>query len=69
MVGLKVSKKAVDRNKIKRQIREIFKQYNEKILYSYDIVAIALPAIKNADYKEIESSISFSLRRLRLLNK
>ena len=69
MVGLKVSKKAVDRNRIKRKIREVLKQYNEKILNSYDIVVIALPAIKTADYKEIESSISFSLKRLRLLNK
>ena len=40
-VGLNFSKKAVDRNKIKRQVRAFFRQNLEKIRTGYDIAVIA----------------------------
>ncbi len=40
-VGLNFSKKSVDRNRIKRQIRAFFRQNLEKIKTGYDIVVIA----------------------------
>ncbi|HAI73971.1 MAG TPA: ribonuclease P protein component [Candidatus Moranbacteria bacterium] len=39
-VGLNFSKKSVDRNRIKRQIRAFFRQNLEKIKTGWDIVAI-----------------------------
>lgn len=67
LVSNKVSKKAVERNKIKRQIREILRLKLAKIKPGYDIVIITLPAILSKDYKEIEAAIDIALNRLRIL--
>jgi len=66
IVSKKVSKKAVERNKIKRQIRAIIKSKN--LHQGYDIIVLALPKIINSDYKKIEQSIIYNLTKLRLLN-
>ena len=67
LISTKVSKKAVVRNRLKRQIREIIKQKLEKILPGRDCVIITLPQIKEADFAQIEEAINFCLKRLKLV--
>lgn len=67
LISTKVSKKAVIRNRLKRQIREILKQYFTQIAPGYDCVIVTLPQIKEADFKQIEDALIFCLKRLRLI--
>ena len=64
LVSAKVSKKAVERNKIKRQIREVIRLQLEQIKSGYDVVIITLPVILGKDYQEIERSVNGCFRRL-----
>ncbi len=66
IVGKKISNKAVIRNKIKRRIRETLKIYN--IQKSFDIIIIALPAIKDKNYQDIHISLKKNLKKLNLIN-
>ncbi len=66
LVGIKVSKKAVERNKIKRQIREIVRLELNKLKHGYDCVIMALSPILDKQYKDIEKSIKNHFVRLKL---
>jgi len=66
IVSTKISKKAVERNKIKRQIREILRKELRKIKENIECVIITRPEILNKKYREIEQSIQNNLRRLNL---
>lgn len=59
IVSVKVSKKAVVRNKIRRQIREILRQANLK--QGYDIVVITNKDILNKSFQEIKQRVLFQL--------
>jgi len=59
IVSLKVSKKAVVRNKIRRRIREILKP---KDLSGYDLVVITNKDILDKDFQEIKKMIDARLR-------
>jgi ribonuclease P protein component len=56
VIGLKVSKKAVERNKAKRQIEEIIHSIKE-IKPGFDIVIRADSEILKRSYQEIEKSL------------
>ncbi|MDD2757140.1 MAG: ribonuclease P protein component [Candidatus Pacebacteria bacterium] len=60
IVSKKVSKKAVERNKIKRQLREVVKKTDLK--RGLSIIIIALSSIKGVPYSEIESDIEKTLK-------
>jgi len=68
-LGLAISKKntkrAVDRNRIKRIIRESFR-LNLQILPPIDLVVMANPATKNADNQQIFHSLEQHWNKLRL---
>jgi len=66
MVSVKVSKKAVERNKVKRRIRESVKAKLPAMKPGYDCVIIALPEVLEKDSGEIEKSVGFNFKRLRL---
>ena len=66
LVSNKVSKKAVERNKIRRRIRESFRLQVETVQPGHDFVVIALPEALKKEYKDIDSAIAFNLRRLRV---
>jgi ribonuclease P protein component len=66
LVGAKVSKKAVIRNKIKRRVREIIRLQADKMKQGYDCVIICLPEIADKNYQEIEESVSGHLKKLKL---
>ena len=56
VVSLKVSKKAVIRNKIKRRLREIIRQTELK--QGFDFVIIAKPLIVNQNFQEIKQDLN-----------
>lgn len=64
IVSTKVSKKATDRNKLKRQFRNIIKKNIKNIKPGYDVVIITQKTIINIDYKEITSLVLGSLKKL-----
>lgn len=67
LVGQKVSKKAVARNKVKRRLRAIVRQKLPQIKKGYDVVVITLPPIASQKYKNIERSVSHNLKKLQLI--
>lgn len=67
MIGLKVSKKAVERNKIKRRIREIIKISEGDLKNGFDIVISVLPAARDKEFLELEGSVKFNFKRLKVL--
>lgn len=69
IVSTKVSKKAIDRNKIKRQIREIIHSRLEEIAQGYEVIIIILPKTKEKKYDEIKDSLIKHFIKLKLLKK
>jgi ribonuclease P protein component len=67
LVGLKVSKKAVVRNKIRRQIREIIKSNLDNLESNKNLVIIIFPLILDKNFQEIKDSLEFGLKQLRIL--
>lgn len=67
MVGTKVSKSAVKRNRLRRQIREIIRLNLSKIKIGLDFAFIVRPEAKEVDYKVLEDRILFGLKKARLL--
>jgi len=68
IVSLKVHKKATERNKAKRRIREALKVFDKKIKASQDIVVVCRPNLVNADYEQIKRFLNLTLKRLKLIN-
>lgn len=66
LVGLKISKKAVERNRIKRRIREAIRLQFEKLKPGFDIVITALPISKEKDFSELKESIHDNFNKLKL---
>lgn len=65
VVGLKVSKSAVKRNRIKRQMREIVRLLlkDGKLKNGFHISIMAKPAMVGAEYSEIEKDVGEVLGR------
>lgn len=66
--GFSVTKKvgkAVQRNRLKRLLREIMKRQSPKL--GWDIVFIVRPAAVNADYHKLEGTVTKLLARAQLL--
>jgi len=68
-VGKKVHKSAVQRNKIKRQIREVVRLLikDSRIKQGYMVGIIAKPSIVGKKYEEIERDVYYSLRKAGLI--
>lgn len=67
LVGIKVSKKAVVRNKVKRRLREIIRLALADIKPGFDVVVMVRPEIADKTYQEIEAAMQGALRRAGLL--
>jgi len=67
MVGTKISKSAVVRNRIRRQIREIVRLNLPRIEKGLDFSFIVRPEAKNAKYEDFEKAIVGGLRKARLI--
>lgn len=68
VVGTNVSKKAVDRNLVKRRLRAISAKHSKSIKSGFDVIVIAAPLSKSKTYKELENEALSLLKRLRLIN-
>jgi len=69
LVNVKISKKAVVRNKIKRRIRAIIYSQLPFLKTGFDIMVITLPAIVDKSYQEIHDDLVGLFHRLRLYKK
>jgi len=58
IVGVKVSKKASLRNKIKRRLKGLVRIKLEKIKKGFDVILIAKEGLENKDFWDIEEVIS-----------
>jgi len=68
-VGTKYSHSAVERNKIKRQLRGIIKSMLSGINPGYDIVVSPKKALKNPEYKNLEKNVKEALIKADILTK
>jgi ribonuclease P protein component len=68
VAGSKVSKKAVERNKIKRRLREVLRGVYSDLAPEYDIVIIAKKEISGKKYKEIKEDTIKALKGAKILN-
>jgi ribonuclease P protein component len=66
LVSTKVSKKAVIRNKLKRQIREIIQKELPNLKVGKDLVIIVFSQILDKNFLEIKEMITEGLKRLKL---
>lgn len=67
VVGGKVSKKAVVRNRIRRQVREGVRGVIGSFTHRADVVISTLPAISEMTYQEMERSVKKALKKAGLL--
>lgn len=69
VVGKSYSNKAVDRNKIKRRIRDVIKNNLSDIIEIIDGVIIVRPAKKNIEFEELEKKILNLLIKSKIIKK
>jgi len=67
IVGLKISKKAVLRNKVKRRLEEIIRLNFEKIITGFDIIILIDKEILEKEYSEIEETLMNLLKESKLI--
>jgi len=67
VVGTKVHKSAVRRNRVKRQYREIIKAHLEKIKPGVDVVFLCSKQALELDYHEKEERLLRVLKKAKLL--
>ena len=68
-LGITVSTKiggAVQRNRVRRRLKEIYRLHEIDLIPGYDIVIVARVASRYAGYHEIESSVISVFRKLSL---
>ena len=67
VVSTKVSKNAVDRNKIRRQYREILGKMLSSIAPGYDVLLLASKPALGLDFSEKEKKLQYVFRKSGLL--
>lgn len=67
VVGTKVSKKAVDRNRIRRQYREIIRSMMSAIKPGFDVILLTAKPSLELDYHQKEAKLRSTLHRAKLL--
>lgn len=69
VVGLKVSKKAVERNLLKRRMREIMKKHLLKVSAGYDIMVLIQKSALGQDFDALESDFLKAIAKAGLMAK
>lgn len=67
VISTKVSKKATQRNRLKRQLREIIRHHLDQIKSGYDIVVSAKISALNQEYQQLEKNLLALLTKAKLL--
>ena len=71
-LGVTVSTKiggAVQRNRIRRRLKEIYRLNEDKITPGYDVVIVARMRSRYAGYREIETSVLSLFQKLKLTSQ
>ena len=66
ITNLKVSKKAVVRNRVKRQVRSVLEAELPKLKSGFDLAVVCLPTIVGQDKSDIERLLKQALAKLAL---
>ena len=67
-ISLKVSKRAVVRNRIKRQIRAALRQLLPRLKFGWDLVIVVRPIAQECNYAEILQELEQLLLEAEVLN-
>ena len=67
-VGKKISKKAVDRNRIKRYITQVIYQHQDQLISEVDLILIARKKTIELDQAGVEKNLLHCLRLAHLLS-
>jgi len=67
-IGLKVSKKATERNRIKRQIRAILRQFLPRLSPGWDVVVVVHPQAVRCDYEQFLRELEQLLTKAEVIN-
>jgi len=67
VIGLKISKKAVLRNKIRRQLEEIVRLSFDQMEIGFDVVILVEKEIINKNYQEIKKEIINLFKKIKLI--
>lgn len=68
IVGLKVSKKATQRNRIKRALRQAVKEKLTQIKKPQDIILIALPGLEKKNPREIKETVDSLFKKAKIIS-
>ena len=67
IIGLKISKKSTQRNKIKRKLEEIIRLNLKQIKFGFDMVILVSPEIIEKNYQEIEKTLINLFKKTKLI--
>ena len=67
VVSTKISKKATQRNRLKRQVREIIRLNQNRVKSGYDVVISASGRALGKDYQELERAVLAILAKANLI--
>ncbi|WKZ29685.1 MAG: ribonuclease P protein component [Patescibacteria group bacterium] len=67
VVGVKVHKRAVKRNLLRRRIREILRKHLAEIKPGYDVMVLTQTKALELEYKELEAQVLSCLTKLQLI--
>lgn len=57
VISTKISKKATERNRLKRQIRQALRELDKKLKPGFDLVIMALPGFFNQEYGDVKGEL------------
>ncbi|MBU1102626.1 ribonuclease P protein component [Patescibacteria group bacterium] len=66
VVSAKVDRRAVARNRLRRQMREIIRKNSARLVSGLDVVVIAKKALVGKKFKEIENNLLALLKEIRV---
>jgi len=66
VVNLKVDKRAVVRNKIRRRIRDIIKENEKNLQKGFDIMVLTRGSIKDLDFQEIKDKMEKLFKKAKI---
>lgn len=67
IISLKISKKAVKRNRLKRQLREIIRLAINEIDKGNDIVVLTRPGILDLEYNDLKNELFGVIKKAKLI--
>lgn len=67
VITKKITKKAVERNLIKRRVREIAREFHPRIKPGFDLVIVTKKPLLDADYTKLKKDLEYIFRRADLL--